>query len=353
MENRPLVGILVTKRNLRKKTLALYQKYHDLNLRLFAFSPADIQWKAQRIIGMTRRKDRWVERTFPFPNAVYNRSFNKKKITVRRLERSIGRNKCFNAINYFNKWELHDLLKQSALHSYVPDTSLLNQENILEMINKYRLVYIKPLYGSKGTSVHRVELKENGDIHISLHSLAPKYIYRKEEHSRQRMEDLFKGKKYVVQQGIRMKPLNQCVFDIRVLVQKGRIGEWTVSAVTCRVAYEHYFNTSVCTAVRDFEDVAPQFLSSEETNRILRSLHEVSIAAAQAAENRMGSLGEISVDFGIDEQHKLWIIELNGKPQKKIYNAPSCVKYKKLIYKQPLEYASYLSRQENDKSDDR
>ncbi|WP_309121898.1 YheC/YheD family protein [Paenibacillus sp.] len=333
--------------------MELYQKYHDLNLRLFTFSPADIQWKEQRIIGLTRMKGRWMERTFPFPHAVYNRSFNKKKITIRRLEQSIGRNKCFNTINYFNKWELHSLLKQSALHSLVPDTFLLNQENILELINKYRLVYVKPLYGSKGTSVHRVELKENGDIHISLHSLAPKYICRKEENIQKRIDDLFEREKYVVQQGIRMKPLNKHVFDIRVLVQKGRIGEWTVSAVTCRVAYEHYFNTSMCNAVRDFEKVAPQFLSPEETNKILHFLHEVSITAAQAAENRLGSLGEISVDFAIDEQSKLWIIELNGKPQKNIYNAPSCVKYKKLIHKKPLEYAYYLSQQENEKSADR
>ncbi len=353
MENRPLVGILVTKRNRRKKTLELYQKYHDLNMRLFAFSPADILWKEQRIIGLTRLKDRWMERTFPFPHAVYNRSFNKKKITIRRLEQSIGRNKCFNAINYFNKWELHSLLKQSALHPYVPDTFLLNQKNLLEIINKYRLVYIKPLYGSKGRSVHRVEVKENFDIHISLHSLAPKYICRKEENIQRRMEELFKGEKYLVQQGIRMKPLNKHVFDIRVLVQKGLLGEWTVSAVTCRVAYEHYFNTSMCTAVRDFEVVAPQFLSSEETNIILQSLHEASITAAQEAENRMSSLGEISVDYGIDVQNRLWIIELNGKPQKNIYNDPSCVKYKELIYKRPLEYASYLSQQEIEKSDDR
>lgn len=353
MENRPLVGILVAKRNRRIKTLELYQKYRDLNLRLFAFSPADILWKKQRIIGLTRMKNRWIELTFPFPHAVYNRSFNKKKITIRRLEQSIGKNKCFNTINYFNKWEIYSILKQSALHSHVPDTFLLHQENILELINKYRYVFIKPIYGSKGTSVHRVELKENGDIHISLHSLAPMYICRKDENIQQRMEDLFKGNKYVVQQGIRMKKLNRHDFDIRVLVQKGPVGEWTVSAVTCRVAYEHYFNTSMFSAVSDFEEVAPQILSSEETNKILQSLHEVSITAAQEAEYRMGLLGEISVDYGIDEQNKLWIIELNGKPQKIIYNCPSCKKYNELIYKKPLEYARYLSRQENEMSGDR
>ncbi|MFD0694218.1 YheC/YheD family protein [Paenibacillus sp. GCM10027628] len=342
LENRPLIGILVTKRNSRKRILELYQRNHNLNLKLYAFTPADILWKEQRIIGLSLTKGIWKQSSFPFPHVVYNRSFNKTLITIERLEKAIGRNKCFNNINFFNKWDLYSLLKQSNLNPYVPDTFLYNEANVSELLEKYKLVYIKPSYGSKGESVYRVELMDNSDIHISLHSSAPRYICRKNEGFQEILDELLGLKEFIVQQGIRMSQLNHKYFDIRVLVQKGILGEWTVSAITCRVAHEHYFNTSMCETIYDFAKILPRLFTPETMNEILRSLYEVSVKAAEEAENHMGSLGELSVDFVLDKQSKLWIIELNGKPQKDIYK--DLKSFKRKIYSRPLEYAYFLSQ---------
>lgn len=344
LENRPLIGILVTKRNSRKRILELYQRYHKLNLKLYVFTPADILWKEQRIIGLSLKKGIWKQSSFPFPHVVYNRCFNKKLITIQRLEKAIGRNKCFNNINFFNKWDLYNLLKQSDLKPYVPDTFLYNEVNISELLEKYKLVYIKPSYGFKGKSVYRVELMDNGDIHISLHSLNPRYICRKNESIQEKLDELLGLKKYMVQQGIRMSQLDHQYFDIRVLVQKGILGEWTFSTIICRVAHEHYFNTSMCETIYDVAEILPRLFPPKKTIEILQSLYEVSVKAAQEAETHMGALGELSVDFVLDEQRKLWIIELNGKPQKNIYKDLKCFKLKKLIYSRPLEYAYYLSQ---------
>jgi hypothetical protein len=344
LKNRPLIGILVTKRDSRKRILELYQRYHNLNLKLYAFTSADILWKEQRITGLSLKKGVWKQSSFPFPHVVYNRCFNKKLITIQRLEKAIGRNKCFNNINFFNKWDLHNLLEQSQLKPYVPETFLYNEVNVSELLEKYKLVYIKPSYGSKGKSVHRVELTDSGDIHISLHSMAPTYICRKNESIQEKLDELLGLQKYMVQQGIHMSQLDDQYFDIRVLVQKGIIGEWMISSITCRVAYERYFNTSMCETIYDAAEILPRLFKPEEMNEILQTLYETSVKAAQEAETHMGSLGELSVDYVLDEQRKLWIMELNGKPQKNIYNDIKCFKHKKLIYSRPLEYAYYLSQ---------
>jgi hypothetical protein len=322
--------------------LQIYQRYHNLNLRLYAFTPADIHWEEQRIIGLSLKKGIWKQSTFPFPHVVYNRCFNKKLITIQRLEKVIGRNKCFNNINFFNKWDLYNLLKQSNLEPYVPDTYLYHEVNVSELLENYKLIYIKPYYGSKGNSVYRVELTDNGDTHISLHSLAPLSICRKNESVQEQLDKLLGQKKYMVQQGIRMSQLDHQYFDIRVLVQKDILGEWKVSAITSRVAYENYFNTSMCETIYDAAEILPQLFSPEIINEILRSLYDVSVKAAQEAETHMGSLGELSVDFVIDEQSKLWIIELNGKPQKNLYKDLNG--FKRKVYRRPLEYAYYLSQ---------
>jgi glutathione synthase/RimK-type ligase-like ATP-grasp enzyme len=214
--------------------------------------------------------------------------------------------------------------------------------NVSELLEKYKLVYIKPSYGSLGKSVYRVELTDNGDIHISLHSLTPRYICRKNEDIQEKLDELLGLKKYMVQQGIHMSRLDNQFFDIRVLVQKGILGEWMVSTITCRVAYEHYFNTSMCERIYEVSEILPRLFSPDRMNVILRALYEVSIKAAHEAETYMGSLGELSVDFVLDEQRKPWIIELNGKPQKNIYKDLKRINRK--VYSRPMEYAYYLSQ---------
>ncbi|WNR44611.1 YheC/YheD family endospore coat-associated protein [Paenibacillus roseipurpureus] len=344
MDKRPLIGIMVSNRRSRKRILDLCQRYHNLNLKLFAFTPRDILWKKQRIIGLSLKKDKWTQNSFPFPHVVYNRCYNKKPNTIQRLEAVIGRNKCFNHINFFNKWDLNKRLVQSELQPYVPNTFLYKEVEISKLLESYKLIFIKPIYGNKGTSVYRVERMDNDDIHISLHSLAPTYICRNNESIGEKLDNLLCRKTYMVQQGIPMLGLDHPYFDIRVLVQKGLIGEWSISTIVSRVAHKRYFNTSMCEYIYEAVEVLRQLFSLEQVNDILQSLRDVSVKAAQEAEIQMGSLGELSVDFVIDQDSKLWIIELNGKPQKSIYNDIKSFKGKKLIYSRPLEYAYYLSQ---------
>lgn len=344
MDKRPLIGIMVSNRGSRKSFLKLCLRYQILNLNLYAFTPRDIQWNKQRIIGLRLKKGKWTQGSFPFPHAVYNRCYNKKLSTIQRLEAAIGMNKCFNSINFFNKWDLSKLLAQSSLKPYVPDTFLYNEVNMSELLESYKLIYMKPIYGNKGASVYRVELMDNKDIHISMHSLAPRYIVRKNESIQEKLEKLLGHKSYIVQQGIPMSQLDHKYFDIRVLVQKGITGEWTISTIVSRVAHKGYFNTSMCEHIYHTDEVLSRLFSQEKVNDILLSLHDISVKAAQAADIHMGSLGELSVDFAIDDNSNLQIIELNGKPQKSIYNDITNFRSKKLIYNRPLEYAYYLSQ---------
>ncbi|MDR6550731.1 YheC/YheD family protein [Paenibacillus qinlingensis] len=344
MDERPLIGIMVSNRRSRKRILNLCLRYQNLNIKLYAFTPTDIQWNKKRIIGLSLKKGKWTQSLFPFPHAVYNRCYNKKPINIQHFEALIGKNKCFNTINFFNKWDLYNQLVQSNLEPYVPDTFLYNEVNISELLNSYKLVYLKPIYGNKGASVYRVEIMENEDIHISLHSLAPRYICRKNESIQEKLDELLGPTTYIVQQGIPMCQLDHQYFDVRVLVQKGITGEWAISTITCRVAHKRYFNTSMCEHIYNVDEVLPRLFSQEKVNDILQSLRDVSIKAAQEAEIHLSSLGELSVDFAIDIESKLRIIEINGMPQKSIYNDIKNFKYKKIIHCRPLEYAYYLSQ---------
>ncbi|WP_229696012.1 YheC/YheD family endospore coat-associated protein [Paenibacillus albidus] len=326
--------------------MALHQQHRHLNLKLFAFTPEDIMWKERRIKGQYLSKRAFKERRFPLPDVVYNRAFNKKSTTVRRLGALIGEKKCFNSINFFNKWELHNSLLQTELLYLIPETFSYNTLDLDQLLKEHQLLYIKPTYGVRGNSVYRIERKEQGDTHISLHTLAPLAICRKYEGLREKLTAILKPGDYIVQQGIRTLQLNQCYFDIRVLVQKDISGSWTISAITSRVAYEQYFNTSMCESVHDSIELFERLLTPKKLSKTLQTLHKASLMAAQVADSHMGSLGELSVDFVLDEQLRLWIIELNGKPQKDIYYDIETFINREIIHTRPLEYAYYLAQME-------
>ena len=75
-------------------------------------------------------------------------------------------------------------------------------------------------------------------------------------------------------------------------------------------------------------------------NAIIRSIYDISLRAAEIIE--IGThchLGELSVDLVLDNAGFLWIIEVNGKPQKELYDE---IDKRDSVYKRPLEYARFL-----------
>ncbi|SCY22345.1 YheC/YheD family endospore coat-associated protein [Alkaliphilus peptidifermentans] len=344
MSDCPIIGILVPNRNKRKKILKLYQRHHNLPLKLFAFTRAGILWEKHKIIGLCQIGGKWEEKMFPFPHAVYNRCYNKKTTTIEHLNSIIGGEKCFNGINWFNKWKVYNLLIKSNLQMYIPDTFLLNEVNLSELVKKYKMVYMKPSYGNRGKNVYRLELKENGDIHISLHSLAPRLICRKNENIQQKLDKLIGENIFIVQKGIQASLIDNKNYDIRVLVQKDINGKWNVTTMVCRVANQLYFNTGVYESLYDAAEILDLIFPLKKTKETtINSINKISVNAAQVLETNMGLLGELSVDFVLDEKMNLWIIELNGKPQKNIYKDINKFKHEQLIYRRPIEYAYYLS----------
>ncbi|QHW32338.1 hypothetical protein GZH47_17010 [Paenibacillus rhizovicinus] len=347
MENLTLIAIMVSTRSSRERTLRLYQRYCAPNIRLYAFCPDDMIWSERRIIGLSRYKDGWKQRAFPFPRVVYNRCFNKKTATVQRLEEAIGKNKCFNVINFFNKWYLYNFLKPSVVAPYVPDTFLYNREALPALLKRYRLMFIKPLHGSMGKFVYRIEWKENGEIHVAMHSLSATYICAGTEELQTLLDKHLGEQRFLIQQGIRSHLLSQRHFDIRVLMQKNGKGEWAITNIVTRFAHRRFFNTAVCEAVADAAEILPVIFEPGEIGESARTLEAASRGAAQAAETQLGLLGELSVDFIVDTRKKLWIIELNGKPHKSVYSDLKGIAFEQRIYRRPMEYAAYLSSLED------
>ncbi|MNP78274.1 hypothetical protein D3C76_1758460 [compost metagenome] len=77
---------------------------------------------------------------------------------------------------------------------------------------------------------------------------------------------------------------------------------------------------------------------------MMNLFYNISLRSAEIIEIDSGiHLCEVSVDLALDKEGHVWIIEVNGKPQKSLYDEISF--QKKAVYSRPIEYARYLHNQ--------
>jgi hypothetical protein len=313
---------------------------------LCSFAAEDIEWVQKKVLALFYINNEWKEEKVILPNVVYNRCYTAGKNIICGLESLIGENKCFNHKNLLSKWEVYNILKGTILEGHLPKTNLYDEDNLKQMLLDNNLLFLKPCYGNQGRGVYRVEKLQDGNINVSQDSLPPRFIFRNDEKLNEDLSKLMsKNKKYIIQQGILFIQFNNKYFDLRALVQKNINGIWEVSNIVSRIAYESYYNTSIIKEVSDAETILQTLFPDIEVNEMLNRLNFLSIKAAEELDSRIKSMAELSVDFGVDKKGKLWIIEVNGFPFKKIYNRLPNLKSRDLIYKRPLEFAYFLASQ--------
>jgi hypothetical protein len=335
------VGILVANRLQRHNALKQFLQHKTNNMKLFCFTPSSINWKQQSIIGLYRSNQKWVIGSFPFPQVVYNRCYGTNQEMIERLGTVIGSHKFFNHLNQFNKLEIYNCLSR-WLGDYLPETVAYDKEIAVQLLDKHKVLYFKPFYGHKGKGVYRVELMNSGEIHIGLHYFSPQIIVKDAIQFQENIQMLLGSTPYIIQEGVNIQKINDQIFDIRALVQKNEMGLWSVTNLVSRIAIKGCYNTSIYEKACLSQDVLKRLYPPEKVNAIIRSIYDVSLRTAEIIDSDTSyHLGEFSVDLALDKDAHPWIIELNGKPQKDLYNG---IHNRNEVYKRPIQYAHYLCK---------
>jgi hypothetical protein len=123
-------------------------------------------------------------------------------------------------------------------------------------------------------------------------------------------------------------------FDIRILMQKNGAGRWEVGGQLSRVGDASNLLTNHYHTI-----LAPSELVSAELLATLQSLSEV---VAETLDGTFAILGELGVDFLIDEEGVPWILEVNGKPDKSLFRQLPDEKMLRRVYLNPLDYQRHL-----------
>ncbi|WP_409345907.1 YheC/YheD family protein [Paenibacillus sp. MBLB4367] len=220
-----------------------------------------------------------------------------------------------------NKLGKYRALRNDAeLARHLPRTFVSSRTNVQRMLAKHKAVYLKPNHGTGGFGIYKLSRGDRG--------------YRLQNGTRSRSFDTFDGayavfmkgamkKTYLVQKCIPLLRYKGRPFDLRIMVQRNDRGKWDVTGMVGRLARPHkivtnYHNGGKPMPVREL--LSPHIPAAKQ-DPYLKRLNSLSLRISTHLKRFFPRFRAYGVDLGIDEHMVPWIIEVNTRPDKYIFNA--------------------------------
>lgn len=334
MKERVLLGLLTP---FFRPIPAYAKAAAGLGVDLAVVTPKRINWSDGQVDALVWSEGAWERKTVGIPKAFYNRFYGPKPQVISRLELVIGKNRVFNHVTRFDKLIIHQALSSTQLQSHLPDASAFSPEGLRDYLKRFDEVILKPREGQLGVDIFLIS-KKGRQLLVHHGTKSPIASFPSQGQLLAWFAE-FANEGWLIQQYIPLAQVEGRMFDVRILVQKDDIGLWQVSGAISRIALRYSYVTNLSQAIVPAEELLPR--AFPELN-ILPKLEDAAKTAACRAEQVLGSLGEVSVDFGLDAAGKYWIIELNGKPMKSLFSILGRDYLVKTVYRRPLLYALHL-----------
>lgn len=216
------------------------------------------------------------------------------------------------------KWGVHwTLMKDVAVAKTLPETRLFQERDLMQMLQKYGSVILKPSGGTGGYGVIQVTRTASGGFELrwgAKRRILP--------HGGALIQELkprlrLGGSRYLIQQRIDLAKVWGRPFDIRVMVQRRKGRPWKVTGHLAKVAAERLIVTNVARQAT----VLPVETALQRSTVRGKAIHDVMYelkATALHAAKRLGRHSPSSLvagfDLGVDQRGKVWMIEANPKP---------------------------------------
>ncbi|MCD1258548.1 YheC/YheD family protein [Paenibacillus athensensis] len=240
-----------------------------------------------------------------------------------------------------SKWSKTNLLLRSKeVRPFVPETKILSTSHLLTMLNKHRMVYVKPIHGTSGNGVIRVERKPNGSFVYKAGQAQRTFGTYNAMYAALSKSKLKRA--YLIQKGIHLLTHQKRIFDIRVMVQKNLQEKWEVTGYIGRVAHPKKIVTNFHNSGKPLalEPLIGTYLNPTKTRSFINQLQSLGLRIAKQFQSVHPGFKEIGVDIGVDKQFKPWIIEVNTAPDPFIFNQLT----NKQMYRKALRLARHHGR---------
>ncbi|MCE5171278.1 YheC/YheD family protein [Paenibacillus profundus] len=343
---------------------------HKYGVQVVVFSPRWVHWHDLTVSGYVYGTHGWVQRIVPLPSLLYDRCAYSNSNQYRRTRTAIARlirdaNVTLLGIGLRGKWDVYQSLsKEPFLLDILPRTRLFaGAGSLADQLNECGgELFLKPHGGTHGKSTLHVRRLFGSDASAGNErdaSVLGAYLQLRGRDERNRPihrtfahpgEGLkwiarFIGKrKFIVQPYLTLVTQTGEPFDIRILMQKNEKGRWSFTGMAARVGRQHSITSNLHGgghAVSVVPFLESQF-EPEHVQRLVQQLRSYSEIIPPILEARHGRLTEVGLDFGIDREARLWLLEVNSKPGRSVFRQTGEQEAAIKSVENPILYARYV-----------
>jgi hypothetical protein len=217
-----------------------------------------------------------------------------------------------------NKWFKYRYLKKAKkLTRYVPETLILSQKALWQLISKYKHVIVKPIRGSRGRGV--IQVSSLGNHEYALHYEKTKITLQGQESTYRYIKNITGSTSYMVQRRVTRPTINGRPFDMRVIIQRRKNSPvWKVTAKVVKVAGEGYIVSNNTRSDGDLLLPKKAFRKSSISHlskrKLLYKIDKIALRSTRRLATYFKGHRIYGMDMGPDQRGHIWIIEANLFP---------------------------------------
>lgn len=349
---RPIIGILGFRKKKKNPSFIDQKSLREfirigqhIGADMFVFSPDDIIVPHKSLRGyIPGRRNKWISKTFPWPEIVLDRSRYLKPTLSNYI--SLRDKQLFHFLNHFpdyhHKLDVLNLLqKDIRINKWIPKSMIYTKKHLIEMLSSFNSIYIKPLNSGGGIRILKIKRLQNHFQVWHSHKRRKTITYTSIEDLHLAITRWMKRRRYFIQQGLDLELAPSRMTDLRIFIQKDGTTEWRITGMGMRVGepQQPTSNLNSGGSAKEPLSILENKFGLEKAQQMLGECKELALASAQIFDEQFGDMIELGIDIGIDTTGNIWFIEANSMPGRKIFKQLNRNDLYQLSIERPIQFA--------------
>jgi glutathione synthase/RimK-type ligase-like ATP-grasp enzyme len=333
----------------------LCQVADRLGIKAYIFSPDSLDWSRFMVESYTYDSAAkcWRRGEHSLPHVVYDRFFSPPGQISRSYRRQIRRlheeGIPLLARGLSGKWNVQRaLIRCEALRKHLPPTAIVREpQTVRDWLERRPAVFLKPHAGTHGKGAARIT--RCGTAYKACGRDARNAPFERRLADDRALAEwvarFTAGRRYLIQPYLRLDDEEGAAIDVRALMQKDGRGHWRLSGMAVRRGQPGSVTSNLHgggTALPVKPYLEARFGEPAAT-RILGQLRAAAERIPPVLEQYYGRQAELGIDLGVDRQGQVWIIEVNSKPGRSVFDIIADRKARLSSVELPVRYARYLA----------
>lgn len=309
----------------------------------------DIDLDRKTCVAYVKKEGRYVRERIPLPSVIHNRALQLRLTEQRQITRLLLQGiQVYNVRNRYRKNHVHDMLRQDPfLKDHLPHAVKATPESLTYMMEHYQDLVIKPCSGSIGHGIMRL-FQQEGNWKLTCETRASRKGWATFKLSRgqlpsAKLRRIFRHA-YLIEERIPLIRYEGRPVDLRVSVQRGGDGVWSVTGMFAKAAPAHTFVTNIAQGGKVMTVAGALGLAEPSTElfQLQARITMVALRIAHTLASNLPHLADLGLDLGLTQNGGIYFIECNGRDQRYGFRKAGMQEHWQMTYNKPMAYGRLL-----------